>query len=293
MSKEQHIPEKDLADAPESIPTDKLKIIIEQTKTCICKIECKDGGTTTGFLCNIPIPDKFNQLVLITNNHAIKEEHIKKGNTIKFSLDNEELYFEIKIEDDRRVYTSNLYDITIIEIKEKDGLNLNSFLEIDNQVFQDNPNYIYGSKTVYLIHYPQGKEPEYSIGVIKSIEEDNFTFRHLCRTEPGSSGCPIINLANNRVIGVHKGAAENGKNWNLGTFIQEPILKFISLIKDNINNKIDSNLIEGKNESIIKEEEIENDEITIVYDFKSIDDNKKFDNDFIEKVKKELGESVS
>ena len=37
MSKEQYIPEKDLDNVPESIPTDKLMIIIEQTKTCICK----------------------------------------------------------------------------------------------------------------------------------------------------------------------------------------------------------------------------------------------------------------
>ena len=128
MSKEQYIPEKDLDNIPESIPTDKLMIIIEQTKTCICKIECKDGETGTGLFCIIPFPDKFHQLpVLITNNHVIKEEHLKKDNKIKFSVDNEELHFVIKIEDDRRVYTSNQYDITIIEIKEKDGLNLNLY----------------------------------------------------------------------------------------------------------------------------------------------------------------------
>ena len=34
-------------------------------------------------------------------------------------------------------------------------------------------------------------------------------------------------------------------------------------------------------------------EISLTYDFRKIDDNKKFDNDFIEKVKKTLGETVS
>jgi hypothetical protein len=132
-----------LNNVPESIPTSKLTIIIGQTKKSICKIECKDGGTGTGFFCIIPFPDKFNQLpVLITNNHVIKEEDIKENNEIKFSLDNEEIHSEIKINDDRKVYTNEKYDITIIEIKNKDSLDFNSFLELDDQVFMDNPDFI-------------------------------------------------------------------------------------------------------------------------------------------------------
>ena len=290
MSEEKCILEKQLKNFPESISTGQLTIIIEQTKRSICKIHCKDGGIGTGFFCIIPFPDKINQLpVLITNNHVIKDEDIKENKTIIFSLDNEEIHLEVKVNDNRIIYTNEQYDITIIEIKDIDNLDYKSFLEIDDQIFKDNPDYNYRSKTVYLIHYPEGKESSYSTGLIKSIGIDNLTIRHLCYTKPGSSGCPIINLSNHRVIGVHRGAAEVGIDHNLGIFIKKPLLKFI---KEYTNDKINSDSDKKKNELIPKENE-ETNEIIIVYDFKKIDDQKKLDNKFIERVKEELGESIS
>ena len=251
MSEEKCIPEQNLYNVPESIPISKLKIVIEESKSSICKIKCSDGGTGTGFFCVIPFPDKFNLLpVLITNYHVIKEDDLKISKKVKFSLDNEEIHFEIEISENRKFYSNEKYDVTIIEIQNKDNLDLNTFLEIDEQVFKDNPDYNYRSKTIYLIHYPQGKESEYSVGLINSIGIDNFTIRHLCNTQPGSSGCPIINLYNNRVIGVHKGWSTSGKNWNLGTFLKEPISKFHKKFEEkkfenisNVNSGIDAEKI--------------------------------------------------
>jgi len=77
------------------------------------------------------------------------------------------------------------------------------------------------------------KKSSYSNGVIKRINEDNYNIEHLCSTKPGASGCPIINLNNNRVIGIHKGA--DIKNWNVGTFIKDPIIKFYEEIKKKEN----------------------------------------------------------
>ena len=122
---------------------------------------------------------------------------------------------------------------------------MNSFLEIDDQIFKDNINDIYKGKSIYLIGYPRGGKPKYAIGLIKGIDENNYDIRHLCKSNPGSSGCPIINLNNNRVIGIHKGAASKGKNWNLGTLLKEPIKYFK---EKNNNDNID--------------------EITIIYEIK-------------------------
>ena len=167
MSEEKCIPEQNLYNVPESIPISKLKIVIEESKSSICKIKCSDGGTGTGFFCVIPFPDKFNLLpVLITNYHVIKEDDLKISKKVKFSLDNEEIHFEIEISENRKFYSNEKYDVTIIEIQNKDNLDLNTFLEIDEQVFKDNPDYNYRSKTIYLIHYPQGKESEYSVGFL-------------------------------------------------------------------------------------------------------------------------------
>ena len=226
---------KYLGNVPDDVPFDILKIIIKQIETSICKIRCQDGGNGTGFFCIIPFPDKFHQIpVLMTNHHVISEDDLGKNNKIKFTINNDKLSFEITIDDFRKIYTNKSYDVTIIEIKENDNLDMNSFLEIDDQIFNDNPNDIYRGKTIYLIGYPKGGKPKNANGLIKDINENTYDIRHFCRSEPGSSGCPILNLNNNRVIGIHKGAAKKGQNWNLGTLLKEPIKDF----KDkNINNK--------------------------------------------------------
>ena len=79
--------------------------------------------------------------------------------------------------------------------------------------------------SVYIIYYPTIKKPAFTNGIIKDKEKDNYTIKHLCSSVSGSSGSPIINLKNYKVIAIHKGASKNN-NWNLGTFLKEPIIKF-------------------------------------------------------------------
>ena len=109
-------PEKDLNNVPDSVPIEVLEIIIEQSKKCICKIKCKEGGYGTGFFCIIPFPDKLHPLpVLMTNNHVIDKEGIIKGNKIQFTINNDKINVEIIIDEIRRIYTNKKYDITIIK----------------------------------------------------------------------------------------------------------------------------------------------------------------------------------
>ena len=100
-------------------------------------------------------------------------------------------------------------------------------------------NIIYVNNSIYVLQYPGGKNLGVSYGILKGIYEDKkYNFMHVCSTEKGSSGSPIINLINNKVIGIHK-KSDNNNNYNIGLFINYVIDDFIN----NINN----------NKSIIKE----------------------------------------
>ena len=222
---------------PELISYECCTKIIKQMEKCICKIEI-DQDKGTGFFCNLPFPDKNKTLpVLITNNHIINANILYKNNieieiTVGAENDNRRINLNNRIK-----YTSEKYDTTIIEIKDKD--NINNFLELDDKITNDinNNNLDYIDKTIYIIQYPKGNL-SVSYGILDNIIEDKkYDFIHKCHTEGGSSGSPILNLENNRIIGIHKKG--NLNKYNIGTFLNYPIKEFISLnipYKENKNN---------------------------------------------------------
>ena len=238
---EDYIEEKTLDNMAKGISFDVFEELAQKMKTQICKIKIKEGHGT-GFFCNIPYG--WNTLrMLITNNHVLNEEDISSGKKINFSLNKEKLHYEIEIDESRKIYTSKKYDITMIELKEKDKIEKNSFMDIDNQIFKENPNEIFKNKQIYLLHYPKGEQMVFSNGLIKNIND--YTIQHLCDSSGGSSGGPLINSNNYRVIGVHKGGAIKGRNYNLGTLIKEPIEKLTEEKKE--DKKENVNIIEKNN----------------------------------------------
>ena len=258
MEKYDYNPEKLIKGAHKPVDIATLEIIMEQSKKSVCKINCKDG-TGTGFFCLIPFPDKTERLrTLMTNNHVLGEADIVTGKKIEFSINNEEKKFEIVINERRKVYTNEEYDITIIEIKKADGLRDDSFLEVDEPLYKDEINLInFKNKSIYLLHYPKGEKINHSAGVIEYIDSDNYNIRHLCSTDSGSSGSPILNLLNNRLIGIHKGELKT-QEINLGTLLKLPIEKFNEKYKNDENNAPKNSsvlavksVVEGNNEKKI------------------------------------------
>ena len=188
----------------------------------------------------------------MTNNHVLSKEDITKGRTINIKIKNEN--YNIIIDDLRKVYTDENYDITIIEMKKNDGLNFNTFLEIDYSIYNENPYEYFKCLDIYLLHYPEGNpKPKFSIGKIKKIMVDHQFFEHTCNTEHGSSGGPILICETNKVVGIHKGAKIK---YNLGIFIKKPIEEFYK--KYIINNQIEDNKIQNIDDN--KDKEGENDE---------------------------------
>ena len=240
MEEEKYIKEKVLSNQPRAIPAKQMKILLNLLETNICKIYCDDGSRGTGFFCKIENGWDKIMKVLMTNNHVLNVNDIKPGKTIKFSIDNDNKYYHILIDKYRRTYTNKFYDVTIIEIKEEDKINEKSFFDLDKQIFEKNSVEIFRNTQIYLLHYPKGIEMEISNGVIKRISKDSQKIEHLCDTSRGSSGSPILNKYNFQVIGIHKGAAEGDKNYNLGTLLKKPIEQFKQEI-ENKANKIDNN----------------------------------------------------
>ena len=119
--------------------------------------------------------------------------------------------------------------------RKKNNIELKTCLDIDDNIYVENPNDFYKNKSIYLLHYKFGDKVVSSFGSIYNITDD-FTINHKCSTDKGSSGGPIINSLNYKVIGIHKGYKE-GKNFNLGSLIKKPIEDFFN--DNNIQNNIE------------------------------------------------------
>ena len=223
------INEKCLKDYPKLTFIEQTQIILKQMKEGICKICLEDGNLGTGFFCKIPFPDKQNLLpVLITNNHIIDENYINEGKNINIKRNIDKSQKQIKIKN-KLIYTNHNYDVTIIEIKPNKE-NIDYFLELDEIVF--NANYIdYIGKSIYILQYPcinDVQRAAVSYGILKNRFEDlTYNFKHYCCTEYGSSGSPILNLNNNKIIGIHK-QKEDKKEYNIGSFLFKSIKEFIN-----------------------------------------------------------------
>lgn len=299
---QDYIKEKAIKGHSKAKTLEAMKISLEQMENSICKIKCSDGGYGTGFFINIINIHNWNSLplkALITNNHVLKENDILPGKKIFFSLYNDKHKLEILIDESRKIYTSEKYDISIIELKQNDGIKADAFLEIDRKVWKDNPIEIFKKMSIYLLHYPNGIEAKLSDGTIQNIEEDNFTIHHLCDSDSGSSGGPLISLDSFKVIGIHKGASQKG-NWNLGSLIKEPIEEFYNNDKNQKGNieenkdKSELKKIEYKNNILDKnniDKDIIDDEITILYELNQ--QKNKISNELIKKVKDKWGETIS
>jgi len=223
-----------LLDSP-VVSIDSMAKIIEIMKSkFICQIEAKISGNTvyyTGFFCYIHIgkqkvPVMITSYDVIINNKTFQNEKI-----IKFKFEKD--YREIKINNDRTIYTNINYGIAIIEINpSKDKIKY--FLEIDDNIFDEKFDYI--NKRIYIIQYNQEKDPiSISYGNInyycKRLLNNYNVFVYSCSTNYGALGSPIINLSNNKIIGIHLGFDRRGnkEKKNMGCKLTFPINEFLFL----------------------------------------------------------------
>ena len=222
------IKEKNIEDYPIAITSESTKIILSQMEKSVCKIYMDNGIKGTGFFCNIPYRNKFGDSlsVLVTNNHIIDENHLGKNNKIVFSINNDKIKKKLNI-GDRITYTNELFDVTFIEIFPNED-DIHDFLELDFDINDEYYDNMYIKKSVYILQYPNNEKVSVSYGIINNIDlQKNFELFHFCYTDNGSSGAPILNVNNNKLIGIHKGASGN-YNFNKGTILIFPLKEFFS-----------------------------------------------------------------
>ena len=242
--------ESSFNDSVQPVSIKETEFIIEQMKTCVCKIHLgsKKG---TGFFIKIPFRNQ-SMNVLMTNHHVLSANEIIDGKIITISFNNEEIIKNIKIDSNRKRYTNEKLDITIIEILGKD--NINNYLTLDQQIkdrinlgkddISINTNYIsnmYANQSIYLLNYiinnNISEEIFVSYGLLDKI--DIIEIQHKCNTGKGSSGSPILLLKTKTVIGIHYGGSSS---FNLGLFLLYPLTEFqnisnnFTVIKLNLGN---------------------------------------------------------
>ena len=94
------------------------------------------GKTGTGFICKINYENDKYIYALITCYHIIDDKYREHFESLAFSYfkEKENNYGFIDLKKKRIFYQNKDLDITIIEIKEEDKLDLFSFLEIDYSI---------------------------------------------------------------------------------------------------------------------------------------------------------------
>ena len=180
--------------------------------------------------------------------------------SLQLNLDQDKLVITIKLDKSRKIFFDGKYKIAIIEIKKNDGFDINSFLEIDDQIFEESiferSNYI----SIYILYYPTNEEGEHSCGILKKIKDDYNIF-HTCKIKEDSLGYPLLNSDIKNLIGINLEQMQNKKGQNSGHLLVQPIFDF--------NKKYNENFNEKGITSIEQYKTIKNKTITILYDFNS------------------------
>ena len=180
-------------------------------------------------ICKIFENNKLS--VLVTNNHIIDDEYIKRNKNIHITMNDDTIEKDIILDESKTIYSSKDYNLTIIEINEKDGLE-NNFLDIDNELLNNNSNNSddkFKGKSIYIIQYQKGIKSYVSNGVLEEI--DDYHIKHSCSDI--SAGSPIMSLDNYSVIGIHCGTGT--LNYNKGIFLKKPFLDYIKKLKPEKN----------------------------------------------------------
>ena len=210
--------ENKLKNSIEPVNIEGTKKILDQLMKYICKMKV-NGGFGTGFFCKIPI-QKEALKVFITNYNILNEKYLEENKKLNLSLNDEKDTFQLDLGIKRVTYFNKNFNIALIELKEKD--NIKNYLELDNDLFQDNVESNYWNKSIYVLHYLKRKNANISYGKINNI--DNYNINHNCSIDEYSSGSPILNLQSMKVIGIHK---EDSINFNIGTLLKFPLKDFI------------------------------------------------------------------
>ena len=205
------------------------KKILEQMTNCICKVN-NNQIIGTGFFCKIPYNNGAQINALITSYQIINEFYLNQYNYINLLINDYNQAKIINLDPSRNVYFNKMYNTTIIELKEYD--NINNYLELDDNLFSNNIKSLFESESIYILQYLNGGKAIVSYGLLNEL--NGFNMNNICYINNGSNGAPILNLTNNKVLGISLETKEN-INFNKGIFLKFPIEEFINRYQIKMN----------------------------------------------------------
>ena len=213
-----------------SLNLNEVDKINKQMEKCVCKIYGEDN-IGTGFFIKINGQNNKIYPILVTNNHILKKEDIEKGKEITISINNDDKYLIINIDESRIIFIDNLFESTFVQIKEAEDQFLNTcdYLEIDERTYYKNG--LSENESLYILNYPKGRDATYSQGSLIDINSNEIKYH--CNTKDGSSGSPILSLETYKVIGIHSSKGKNRDiEINKGILINYPIIEFKKYLND-------------------------------------------------------------
>ena len=199
----------------------------EKKLNATCKILNTNGTSKgTGFFCEIKLNNKLKK-VLFTNNHVLNNYN----SDIKIEYDRDIIKLK---KENRFFYTNEDLDYSCIEILDSD--NFNNYFKVDKNINNNNPEEEYKYDQLVVIQYAGGNTVKFSEGYINEINKELIIYSIM--SEGGSSGSPIcLDTRNLKVIGIHRGKADNENLYlKRGIFMKEIIKDIEIQIKDITQN---------------------------------------------------------
>ncbi|WP_158584014.1 PKD domain-containing protein [Salinibius halmophilus] len=161
----------------------------------------------------------------MTNNHCIANQSEANGSEIVFNYERNATGPQVRLAVDQVIATNDPLDFTLFTVK-----NLNAAKPFGH--FGLDANRPANGSELYIVHHPRGWQKHISLfddqynGACR-VKDNNVygsdyyrttDISYSCDTEGGSSGSPVINAANNRVIALHH---LGGSSANKGARIEE------------------------------------------------------------------------
>ena len=247
-----------------------------------------NGKKGIGFFCKIKNPNSSDSLpVLITSSQFYNKEDFYTKKKIELIIKNYK--YTLYVDDSRKSYINDdKYNISLLEIKKEDYLDIDSFLEIESDEGFDSNN-LYQNESLGLVSYNK-KEKNYNAikFKIKTINENQYAFKFVSNLNEELIGSPIINITNNKILGIYKNY-DKKINLNNGILLKIPINEFFEEERQReMFNPKNKNIFKTSKtlKSTIRLNNEEEKEIGIIYMIpKKLHDLRLFGDDFVKNNK--------
>ena len=204
---------------PKPVTKQCIEKILEQMNNQIYIINENNENYETGYFCSIRYKEKNISIPVLIINKYLKEKEI--NNNIKVTINKEKINIEIG----DTIYKNKDYNFTIFEIKNKENYSLND-IEIDDILYEKEPEIYYIKKPIYIIQGNNKKEMSLSYGIIKNFDQQKLIYSGEVNSDFKYS--LIFNLSNNKLIGIN---GSKSKYYNEGMFLKNIIKEFIQRYK--------------------------------------------------------------